>query len=211
MIYNLSLELPDTFHYVIYDRITAEPLPENRVSTPKLVCKQFWFETSQVLLASATFQFTEPKFFRALAISAPRWLQCVRRIFLIPSDGWYASDLLKWWAGSLTSSLVGRFTHLEGVRFEVYVYDLGGLCAQLDVMTDRKWKKTKLPSIIRSLQQHKLKPALTTFKFKVWKTDRKSFGFLEDPAISEAIRTELLKYRPRRVSKRGKGDDEDNI
>lgn len=182
----------------------------SRTDIPKLVCKQVWYESSQVMFATATFAINSPETCRILSKSSPIWLQYIRRL-AINIDYHSLLDLRKW-AYGLTFSLAERFTNLEGLR----LYSLGWTYSLMDIisrrpdfLTDERWVSTKMPSFIRSLQQHKLKPELTTVSWT--EIDIASGDTWQDSQISEVIRTELLTHRPRRKSRRGKHGDGDSI
>lgn len=177
---------------------------------PKLVCKQFWFETFQIFFATATFHFNRPVIFRTLAILSPMWLRNVRRLRIqCIMFSW-----LKRWADCLSYSLVERFTNVEGIEIRLEASRMDVESLQFNVMTGKKWERAKLPSIIRSFQQHKLKPELTRFICEPYSV--KTYGYKRQgqpfaDAIDEAVRTELLKHHARRRSRRGKLDLMDSI
>jgi hypothetical protein len=134
-----------------------------------------------------------------MGLTAPprSWLQHVRRL-RVTVDGWVCFTLLYLWARSLAPSRIGHFTHLEGVEFRVGAKHHELLLMGLDIMTGHEWEKTTLPFIIRSFQQHKLKPELTRFICEEPQLDirgRQKNPFADE--LNEAIRTELLKHHPR--------------
>lgn len=192
-----NLNLPYTLRFRTYYCVPGDPQRKHRANGPKPVCKQIWFETSQMFLSSAVFDMLTPLAFRTLAVSSPKWIQHIRQI-RVSFEGYGALDYLKVWADSLEPSLVRRLTHLQGVTFEIRVYGGKSLLTRPDIMTDKEWKKTHLPPMMKSLQQHRLKPELTSFTWEAYSYDD-SRVFLGSAAINEAIRTELLKYRPQRV------------
>ena len=170
---------------------------ESLADKPKLVCKQFWVESSQVFFATATFNFTSPTIFMGLTVSPRSWLQHVRRL-RVTVAGSVSYRFLHLWAHSLVPSQFGHFNHLEGVEFRVGANHHVLLLMGLDIMTDHEWEKTALPFIIRSFQQHKLKPELTRFICEEPKLDIR--GRQKNPLadeFGEAIRAELLKHHPR--------------
>lgn len=199
-----ELDNPDVINCVAASRIGPGVILHlrGRATMPRPICKQYWSETSQAFFASATFEPNYPEALRALALSAPSWLQFLRRLVIV---GHYSSPALalRSWTGSLTSSLLGRFISLEGIVFDFAVYQDSGLFSRLDVLNDKQWKKTKLPTIIRAIQQHQMKPKLTTFTWKPWVYGQPN-QVVDPSAINEVIRIELLKHHPRRVSRRGK-------
>ncbi|KZM22091.1 uncharacterized protein EKO05_0007876 [Ascochyta rabiei] len=192
-----------------YEEASGEEfLPVARASAPKLVCRQFWAETSSVFLDSCTVRTASGEAFRALALSKQPIVQRVRKL-IITSKKIRAWDFPRSWANYFTSSIVGRFRNLQGVGLYTSVYYHDGLY-QTDVLNDAVWKSKKLPAIIRSFQQHKLHPALTSVNYI---TCEHSYDVEDEKPIlvGEAIRTELLKYHPRRLSRRGKIEDEDDV
>jgi hypothetical protein len=190
-------EIAESLRFFSYDCVPSDQPRrsfryEIMTDTPKPVCKQIWFETSQIFFAIATFAFHYPLDFQALMILSPMWLQHVRRLQI----NLFTFPVMKRWARVLSYSAVGRFTNLEGIEIRVRATWTDVEPLQGGVMTGKEWKKTKLPSIIRSLQQHKLKPELTRF---ICDLSCDSQGKRKQPfadAIDEAVRTELLKASP---------------
>ncbi|KAJ4364924.1 hypothetical protein N0V95_000571 [Ascochyta clinopodiicola] len=183
-------------------------LPDAPTSAPKLVCRQFWAETSSVFLNSCTVRTGCGEAFRALALSKQPIVQHVRKLIII---SWMiqAWDFPRTWAKYLTSSIVGCFRSLQGVELYIRVHDHEGL-GNTDVLNDAVWKSKKLPAVIRSFQQHKMQPVLTSVNYIL--CEHQGVENVKTPrVINEAIRTELLKYRPRRLSRRGKLEDEDDV
>ncbi|XPS79000.1 hypothetical protein M3J09_010994 [Ascochyta lentis] len=187
--------------------ITEHFLTDAPVSAPKLVCRQFWAETSEVFLKSCTVRTASRKAFRVLALSEQPIVQRVQKLIIAYARTW-PSDFPRSWANYLTSSLVGRFKNLRGVEMYLWVVH-GYQLRRTDVLNDDLWKSNKLPAIIRSFQQHKLEPALTSVNYLPYRWVHET-AWNASTVINEAIRTELLKYRPRRTSKRGKVEDEDD-
>jgi len=183
-----------------YDEVCTDAVGErDRPVTPQLVCRQFWTETSQVFLSSCTFRVDYPYAFRAFALSEHSAVSRVRRLMIHVGGG--SHNFPMYWHTVLTSSLVGRFVSLEGLNFTGKVYWLPqkGL-RDLDVMGSWLWKTRKLPSVIHSFQQHKLKAELTSVIFEPELRAHEPPGDTEP--INGAIREHLLQHRPRRLSKR---------
>ncbi|KAJ8119131.1 hypothetical protein OPT61_g16 [Boeremia exigua] len=156
--------------------------------TPKLVCRQFWAETSQVFLSSCTFRVDHAHDFRKLALSKQPVVPKIRRLMICL--GSRTHNFPMYWHDVFTSSLVGRFTSLEGVTFTGEVC-WGPKRGGLDVMNGSHWKMRHLPNTIRSFQQHKLRENLTLVDFKALKYPRE---FAWDAAqLNEAIPTAPLK------------------
>ncbi|KAF1927754.1 uncharacterized protein M421DRAFT_174719 [Didymella exigua CBS 183.55] len=166
---------------------------------PQLVCRQLWAETSEVFLSSCTFRVSRSEDFRAWALSGHNSVPRVRRL-LVHLSGGKSHNFPMYSHADFTSSLVGRFSSLEGVVFTGSVY-WGPREAVLnaDVMGGDHWRMIHIPVIIRAFQQHKLKEELThvtmlpkCYSHDVWDTK----------PYNEAIRKALLQHHPRRLSKR---------
>lgn len=169
---------------------------ESLADKPKLVCKQFWVESSQIFFATATFNFTSSIIFMELTVSPRSWLQHVRRLRVIVA-GTVSYRCLHMWACSFVPSRLGHFARLEGVEFRVGANHDQLVLMGLDIMTGHEWRETALSFIIRSFQQYKLKPELTRFIYEEPKWDIR--GRQKNPLadeIGEAIRAELLKHHP---------------
>ncbi|KAH6625458.1 hypothetical protein C7974DRAFT_376970 [Boeremia exigua] len=164
---------------------------------PKLVCRQFWAETSRVFLSSCRFQVNDARSFRELALSKQPVIPHIRRLNVYV---WFAPHYFPaFWDDVFTSSLVGRFVGLEGVTFAGELR-FNGAITDMDVMKGDRWGFRYLPTLIRSFQQHKLKENLTSVDFWVR-------NFARQPRrdvvpLNAAIRTQLLEHHPRRLSQR---------
>jgi hypothetical protein len=165
--------------------------------TPQLVCKQFWSESTTTFFATATFNFFSPVVF--IRLTAPlrtplwTWVQHVRRL-RVTVEG-YNSMFMILWADGFADTRLALFTHLEGVELRIIANHYELLRLERDIKTSKEWKGTSLPLIIRSFQQHKLKPELTRFICEEPHVCRRQKNPLAD-AIGEAIRAELLKHHP---------------
>ena len=201
----LNIQPRDRLQFRAYDAVPSDQETIDLVGegfssladTPQLVCKQFWAEASEAFFATATFNFTSARVFRRLTMPLLRtWVQRVRRL-RITAKGYIHSNFLLWWAGSLTDKLLAPFTHLEGVEFRIGASNSHLLLLGPDIMEGKEWKDTLLPLIIRSFQQHKLKPELTRFVceepvVRIRGRQRNPFA----DGVAEAIRAEMLKYHP---------------
>jgi hypothetical protein len=169
---------------------------------PCLVCKQFWAETLQAMLASCTFKFTTNAAFRSLAISQRSIVRYIRRI-MISSIITDINSFFADWCSTLTLPLVGRFDSLEGVRFELsvdYEYEKHREPAFLN---NPGWQQA---AILQSFQQHRLKPDLTSVTFELWD----SFTSPAPTVVDEAIRKELLNCQAGYVSRPGEIESEES-
>jgi hypothetical protein len=123
---------------------------------------------------------------------------------MVHVSGSKSNNFPRHWQEVFNASSVGRLASLEGLRFSGRVYWETGRPAGVrdtDVMHGNRWKLCKLPNTIKSFQQHKLKPELTSVTFKPVVT--RVEGPWDAKPINKAIRENLLQYRPRRLSQRG--------
>lgn len=140
-----------------------------------------------------------------LALSKQAMAQSFRRLIIAGSD-FELADFPQRWADVLTSSTVGRFSNFKGLRFYLWTYYFDTFMSATDVMSDSEWGWTKLPQIIRAFQQHKLNPSINTVNYV--SSGHLSGGESEwGTKLNESIRDELLNHHPRRLSRRGKGED----
>jgi hypothetical protein len=167
---------------------------------PQTVCRQYWAEASQAFFSSCALMIDEPAAFRCFVQSGEPIVSQIRRLLVFVCDK-KSHNFPMYWQDVFNSTLVGRLTSLEGVKFSGVVYwGPHQNSTKTDVMSGYHWKMIKMPGTIRSFQQHKLKEELTTVDFQP-----------EDPTdgrasaigpINEAIRENLLRHYPRRLSKR---------
>lgn len=168
-------------------------------TTPQFASRQFWAEASEVYLASCTFRFNHPDDFRRLALSG-RDIVTRIRCLMIHLSGGKTHNFPMYSHGSFTSSIVGRFSSLEGLIFAGSVYwGPREAVVDSDVLGGYHWKMIHMPVIIRAFQQHKLKEELTHVTMRA---ESEQHDVWEAEPYNEAIRKALLEYQPRRLSKR---------
>lgn len=161
-------------------------------NAPQLVCKQFWVESSAEFFTSCTLQFLEVEAFRCLAMSAQPIVHSARKLSIVAHE-WWPSYRTRLWAEVLTIALVGRFENLRGVCLSFWTFSDDSFLGRINVLSNPVWQSCKLLAILRTFQQHKLQPALTSvlpIRHNGWhpKGVHEVFG--------EAVRKELLKYKP---------------
>lgn len=191
--------------YTLYDSISGKP--KNRTTpnsslpgAPQTVCRQYWAEASQVFFSSCALMIDEPAAFRCFAQSGEPIVSQIRRLIVLVC-GKKSHNFPMYWQGVFNSTLVGHLASLEGVSLEGSVYwGPHRDSTEPDVMSGYHWKMIKMPGTIRSFQQHKLKEELTTVDFEP--KDPTNGRALTIGPINEAIRENLLRYCPRRLSKR---------
>lgn len=171
-------------------------------TTPQLVSRQFWAETSEVYLSSCTFRFNFLSGFRSLALSGHTVVPRSRRVmFHISADTPDAFNFPLHSHSNFTSSIVGRFVRLEGVIFTGSVYwGPQGHITDTDLMGGEHWRKIHMAAVIRAFQQHSLKENLTHVTLL---PESRPHDVWDAKPYNEAMRKALLQYQPRRLSKRG--------
>jgi hypothetical protein len=205
-----DMQEPTRLWYDVYDAVCSYP-KDSRTWTartsiatrPQLVSRQYWAETSQVFLSSLTLRVDTPSDFRAFARSDDSLVHQIRRL-IVHVSGSKSNNFPRHWQEVFNASSVGRLASLEGLRFSGRVYWGTGRPAGVrdtNVMHGNHWKLCKLPNTVRSFQQHKLKPELTSVTFKPVVT--RVEGPWDAKPINKAIRENLLQYHPRRLSQRG--------
>ena len=178
---------------------------------PALVCKQFHHEATAALYASSAFEISDPHCFRAFALSPHACVAQLHRL-VIPR-------LTHHWGEALTASLVGRLSGLRGVRL-THEYLRCIETRPIPRATDAEWKG--FWRMVRAFQQHGLEPRQTRFEVVVYNI-YKNRGLQTGPRaadtvlgpgeseygdvlrLQEELTEGLLRYAPRRLSRRGAG------
>ncbi|KAF1359827.1 hypothetical protein EJ07DRAFT_155764 [Lizonia empirigonia] len=176
---------------------------------PQLVCKQYWNETTSIFFSTSTFRTNGFEALHGLALD-PSLQELVPRIRRLEIDSFLGSRIRTKMASTLTPSILARFEGLEGFKWKFGYNQSNEYWFKVtDVMSDARWKRAKVPTIVRAMQQHKLREDLTSVEFYTWPTD----SSIADPrtALSNMIRGHLLEHVPRRTSMRGKQGPCDQI
>lgn len=170
--------------------------------------KQCWSEITAAVIATELFVFDIHNFpyFRLLALSSKHLLMRIRRLHIslvVPSckDDWYTV---------LTSSLVGRLKSLQSLY--LYIGDWSehqssSVLHSSDVMNNKEWKTARIPMILRSFQQCRSRPSLTTIEVENFDDRhfrRRGCGADRIRTRENVTRRVILDRRPRRLSKRNR-------
>jgi len=164
-------------YFVVYDAVYEEEHLLTTVSfpaLPQLVSRQFWAETSEVFLSTCTFRFNYEFNFRRFALSYLPTVPRVRWIMIYArpcwSSGWLnhfgshvpydPDDIIRMYY------MVGNLKSLGGMKFSaelVWLFDES--VREPDLSVDQ-WAKAEMPKIVRTFQQHRLRPDLTSAVLK---------------------------------------------
>jgi hypothetical protein len=184
-------------------------LSDTKASVP-LVSKQLWFEATGTFMASNTLVFDRHYDFYEFALLRQESLSRLSRLLIRPGNSPYFG--LGSWATVSTSSILGRFNNLQGVRLllQVSSWDISLLRIK-DVMRLPRWRSTRLPAIIRAFQQHPLKNKYTyvkTVPFDHYGMNPVVLNPVITSGMEAIIKVKLLEYHPRRrLSWRGQDDE----
>ena len=166
-----------------------------------------WSKASPVFLRSCSLRVSHQAPLLAIALSGQAIIQATQKL-IITYNSFEGLTFPQRYAYVLTSSTVGRFSSLEGIELHLALYHLESHLETTEVMEDEYWKGPRLPHIIRAFQQHKLEPSLTRVNY-----------FLEDGSdmtknqrvqeLSVIVHNEVMQHHPRRVSRRGRAENDE--
>lgn len=186
---------PEMKYRLLKDVSDTQRHGTKRAFGPQLVCKQYWFEASEVLISSCTFMFHAPRYFQDFVLSGQNVVSQVRRVkmsLVLHDTTWQRNEMTQ----TFSASAVGELKNLEGVHFEFYCWMQESPARwNSDLMKDASWARSKLPVVLRAFQQHPLKKELTKVTPKYNDSDRM-------PELCARIRGHLLEHHPRRTSGR---------
>lgn len=155
-----------------------------------LVCKQLFSEVQPIVYSSCTFSFGDPHSLYAFAKSKRVHLDRVEQLEVHLTE----LDLLYHWRDVLNSSVMGVLKSLQGVDVAWFQPEEAryrwGWAFEKDISRN-----------LKSFQQHQLKREYTHVLLLPVK---KRVPISELQTVAEKMRTELLDYQPRRLSKRTK-------
>lgn len=176
---------------------------------PQLVCKQYWNETKSIFFSTSTFQTIGYRAVHDLALD-PSLRELVPRIRRLEIISLLGSPRFTRLASAMTRYLLARFEGLEGFKWVFWYTKSSEYWLEVtDVMSDAQWERIMVPTMVRAMQQHKLRADLTSVEFDTCCTE---FNIAHPrTALSNTIRGHLLKHVPWRTSMWGKQGHFDQI
>lgn len=191
--------------YRIVNRYRDHAQSLEEVDGPAPISKQFWAETTSIFFSSAIFEFNAAESFRVFSMTHQRQAfiprithlrvdskRPSRRAFDYKSHGFWST-----WAAALNPITLGQFNSLEGFEWSVTCFaGPQKMQSQNLSLADEIWDKSKLMSIVRALQQRRLRPKLTVIQFRNFLRDDRKPRESGDMALRDEIRELLLKKGP---------------
>ncbi|KAJ4322976.1 hypothetical protein N0V94_002131 [Neodidymelliopsis sp. IMI 364377] len=180
------------------------------------VCKQIHHEALAAFYASSTFHFTDRQALHAFALAPHACVPRIRHITIARLDDH--------WSETLTPSLMGRLKSLRGID-ATYLYPCCNGHAPFPHAQDVRWKNVW--RMIRALRQHKLNAHVVRFDVLVYDYSKVDYvakmngsfdiegvrlragedGYEDLVRLEGGFKEALLRYTPRRLSRRGGGED----
>jgi hypothetical protein len=190
--------------YIQYKTRKWHACPNARPFTHPLVSKQFWTETTAILVCTATWVFHEPHDLRQVLLSSGRraWAPRIQRLVIRAAAVFSVVHFFAEWQCALTWRLLSTLKQLKGVEMDISLdyssgHDTSYLCLDPDLVECRTWVKAGVPSVVRAFQQHCLMAEKTVVKLDVGELpDRLERRKDEAQAWCEALRNALLVFKP---------------
>jgi hypothetical protein len=175
-----------------------------RPFTHPLVSKQFWAETTAVLLRTATWVFHAPHDLRQVLSSGHAWVPHMRHMVVRAGGVLSVVRFFAEWQGALTWRLLSKLRDLRGVVIDISLdyspeHDASKLRLDPELLACSTWVKAGVPGVVRAFQQHRLRPADTAVRLGSeygWFAERVEAKKAEADVWCEALRRLLLVYMP---------------